>query len=80
MKDVMIIVGGLLAVIGFISAVVIIFTFPFWLLWNWLMPIFGLPTLTILQTFGMLVLLQIVFGNIFGNVKNDDGYKYKYRK
>jgi hypothetical protein len=32
-------------------------------LWNWLMPkIFGLPTLTLLETFGLLLLSKILFG------------------
>jgi hypothetical protein len=32
-------------------------------LWNWLMPmIFGLPELTLLQTYGLLLLAKILFG------------------
>lgn len=32
-------------------------------LWNWLMPmIFGLPELTLLQTYGLLLLSKILFG------------------
>lgn len=32
-------------------------------LWNWLMPkIFGLPTLTLIETFGLLLLAKILFG------------------
>ena len=32
-------------------------------LWNWLMPkIFGLPALTLLETFGLLLLAKILFG------------------
>jgi hypothetical protein len=32
-------------------------------LWNWLMPkIFGLPALTLLETFGLLLLAKIIFG------------------
>ena len=33
---------------------------PFWLLWNWIMPLFGLPTLTILQSIGLYLLLKLV--------------------
>ena len=34
---------------------------PVWLLWNWLMPyIFGLPTLNILQTFGLTILITLL--------------------
>lgn len=32
-------------------------------LWNWLMPmLFGLPALTLLQTYGLLLLSKILFG------------------
>jgi hypothetical protein len=32
-------------------------------LWNWLMPmIFGLPEVSLLQTFGLLLLFKILFG------------------
>ena len=34
---------------------------PFWLLWNWLMPLFGLPEITILQSIGLYLLLRIIF-------------------
>ena len=36
---------------------------PAWLLWNWLMPqIFGLPELSLIECFGLLVLVGIFFG------------------
>lgn len=31
-----------------------------WWLWNWLMPLLGLPKLGVLQFFGLAVLLQIL--------------------
>tara|TARA_Y100001938_G_C7767357_1_gene271538 strand:+ start:116 stop:352 length:237 start_codon:yes stop_codon:yes gene_type:complete len=51
--------GGLLA---FVMLVIlgIFFILPFWLLWNWLMPLFGLPTLTLLQSIGLYVLIRII--------------------
>ena len=37
------------------------------LLWNWLLPpLFGLPELTLLQAFGLLVLSRILFGGFGG--------------
>ena len=30
------------------------------LLWNWLMPLFGLPTLTLLQSMGLYFLIRII--------------------
>ncbi len=37
---------------------------PAWLLWNWLMPvIFGLPALSLMQAFGLLVLSSLFFGS-----------------
>ena len=51
--------GGL---IGFAILVIlgIFFILPFWLLWNWLMPLFGLPTLTLLQSMGLYLLIRII--------------------
>ena len=37
------------------------FSIPLCLLWNWLMPyIFGLPTLNILQTFGLTIIITLL--------------------
>ena len=33
---------------------------PFYLLWNWIMPLFGLPNLTIFQCWGLILLIQIL--------------------
>lgn len=42
----------------------IVATVPAWLLWNWLVPdLFGLPTLTLVQTFGLTMLLGLLFGD-----------------
>ena len=38
----------------------VIATLPFYLLWNWIMPLFGLPNLSILQCWGFLLLVQIL--------------------
>lgn len=37
---------------------------PTWLLWNWLMPeVFGLPSVNLLQAFGLLLLSGFIFGS-----------------
>jgi len=45
---------------GLIALATIFFFVPFWALWNWIMPLFGLPTLTILQSIGLYLLLKLV--------------------
>ena len=36
---------------------------PTWLLWNWIaVSVFELPTMSILQTLGLLLLLSFLFG------------------
>ena len=40
---------------------VVAFFLPFWLLWNWLMPLFGLPEITIFQSMGLYLLLRLIF-------------------
>ena len=50
----------------FISAIMffvvgLVLSIPLCLLWNWLMPfIFGLPKLSLLQTFGLSVLISLL--------------------
>ena len=39
----------------------ILWALPTYLLWNWLAPIFGLPTLSIIQTVGMILLCKFLF-------------------
>ena len=50
-----------------ITAIIVFFviglalSIPLCLLWNWLMPyIFGLPTLTLIETFGLSVLISLL--------------------
>ncbi len=45
-------------VLGAVS-IVLLFV-PFWLLWNWLMPLFGLPEITIFQSIGLYLLLRLI--------------------
>ena len=39
-----------------------LFALPTYLLWNWVMPVFGLPELSIWQSFGLILLCNILFG------------------
>jgi hypothetical protein len=47
-------------VLAVLSAIVAV---PTWLLWNWIaVSVFELPALSVLQTFGLLLLLSFLFG------------------
>ena len=51
------------AAITFFSVLIVgivLATMPFYLLWNWIMPLFGLPNLTLVQCWGLLLLIQIL--------------------
>ena len=37
-----------------------LFFLPFWGLWNWLMPLFGISKITLLQSVGLYLLLRII--------------------
>jgi hypothetical protein len=57
------------AIIGVLFAIVfsLLFGFIVMKLWNWLMPtIFGLPTISYLQAFGITILAKILFSGIHG--------------
>ena len=63
-------------VFGFLGGLILISSVPFWLLWNWLIPpIFGLPNITILQAFGLWLLIVLVrstrfdYSKTFGETK-----------
>ena len=59
-----------LAIVGapvVIAIVVFVFGGIVMLLWNWLLPpLFGVPELTLLQAFGLLVLCRMLFGGFGG--------------
>ena len=38
----------------------VVLILPFWLLWNWVAPIFSLQTLTIIQAWGLYLLIQLL--------------------
>jgi len=48
-------------VIGIMFGICALLTVPFWLLWNWLCPVFGLPILSFFQSFGVLILSNMLF-------------------
>ena len=62
--------------IVFISAIMffvvgMILSIPLCLLWNWLMPfIFGLPKLSLLQTFGLSILISLFTIRDLNNLSN----------
>ncbi len=44
--------------------VAVVATLPAWLLWNWIaVSVFELPAMSFLQTFGLLLLLSLLFGS-----------------
>lgn len=46
------------------AAFAAIATIPTWMLWNWLMPdVFGLPRVSLLESFGLLLLSGLLFGS-----------------
>ena len=45
----------------FIFGMILISSVPFYLLWNWLIPpIFGLPKITLIQSFGLWLMMMLV--------------------
>jgi hypothetical protein len=51
---------GLISISVFIVSGVVL-SIPVWLLWNWLVPhIFGLPTINVLEAFGLSVLISLL--------------------
>ena len=56
------VVGFWMVVIAAIFAAAV--SIPTWVLWNWLVPkIFGLPSITLFQSFGLLLLSGFIFGS-----------------
>jgi len=67
-------------IISYLMALIVIFSgvftfcaivsLPFWLMWNWLIPvIFGLPEITWLQAFGLWTFLVLVRSSNFNYSK-----------
>ena len=63
---------GLISLAAFLI-IGIMLSLPLWLLWNWLMPyIFGLPTITILQAFGLSALTTLLSPKTLDLVKKNN--------
>ncbi len=57
---------GTVIVVGIV--LILIFTLPVMLLWNWLMPdIFGLQTITFFQAMGLVALSSLLFRSSGGS-------------
>ncbi len=63
-------------IFGLVFAFIFLASFPFWLLWNWLIPpIFGLPDITLIQAFGLWLMMVLVrstrfnYSRTFGDTK-----------
>jgi len=52
--------GFSVGLLGFTLLGLVLAFLPFWLLWNWLMPLFGLPEITIFQSIGLYLLLRLI--------------------
>ena len=58
----LVVVGFWMVVIATLFAAAV--SIPTWLLWNWLVPdVFGLPSVSLLQAFGLLLLSGFIFGS-----------------
>ncbi|MFA7156748.1 MAG: hypothetical protein WC123_03555 [Bacilli bacterium] len=62
--------------IGFISlfaaiAVSLILAFPIKWVWNWIMPIFELPMISVLQAWGITLLVRLIFPSITSKPNNN---------
>ena len=53
---------GVFVLVALIAMIII--TTPIYFLWNWLVTsIFGLRELSLIETFGLIVLIKLLFGN-----------------
>lgn len=72
MNKILIGLGAMVAAFLIIAFFVLIFAWPAMWLWNLLIPsIFGGPTLTFWQTFGLLILIRIFMPGVT-KIKNDE--------
>jgi hypothetical protein len=57
---------ALILIIGGVFLFCALVSFPFWLMWNWLIPdIFGLPHITLLQAFGLWTFIVLIRSSNF---------------
>ena len=61
LKSILSYVLALVFILLILFCIVLVASIPFYLLWNWLIPsIFGLPNITLIQSFGLWLLLMLV--------------------
>ena len=71
MKQNISILLGVLATLALYTLWVLIFTTPFWLVWNYIISVkFGIPTLTFAESFFVAIVIKALFTNI-----SKDGFK-----
>jgi len=62
LKSISLIAGVVVSVILLMIVTSLIFTIPLYFLWNWIAPlVFGLPKLTLIQTWGLGILFGLLF-------------------
>ena len=70
---------ALIVVLFITSSFIVIASLPFWLLWNWLMPdIFGLPNITLLQSFGLWTFMVLIRSTKFDYKQTLDKMKTEH--
>ena len=68
-------------VFGFLGGLILISSIPFWLLWNWLIPpIFGLPNITLIQSFGLWLFLMLIRSTKFDFKQTMENIKSQQHK
>lgn len=66
------IISNLLAIVGILVLVILMFGLPTMILWNWLMPIlFNLPEVTFWQACGLQVLISLLLAPSIFKTNND---------
>jgi hypothetical protein len=66
------IISNLLAIVGILVLVILMFGLPTMILWNWLMPIlFNLPEVTFWQACGLQILISLLLAPSIFKTNND---------
>ncbi len=60
MNDIFVGAGKVIVIIVLGIGLCLLFTWPTMMLWNWVMPTFGLPTLGFWKTFGLACLMHLL--------------------
>lgn len=66
------IISNLLAIVGILVLITLMFGLPTMILWNWLMPIlFNLPEVTFWQACGLQILISLLLAPSIFKTNND---------